>query len=420
VGFWILEEITMTQNIVRSVLTVSDVNRYMKQLISVDSILSSLWIKGEISNYKCHSSGHMYFTLKDEGAVIKSVMFKGFNSYLKFRPENGMKIIAKGYVSIYEKDGQYQLYIEHMQPDGVGSLHIAYEQLKEELSKIGYFEQGLKKKIPFLPKRICVITSPTGSVIRDMINVLERRYPNFDLLIYPVAVQGQGACLQISKAIDRINKEGISDVIVLARGGGSIEELWAFNERVVADSIYNSHIPVVSAIGHETDFTIADFVADLRAPTPSAAAELIMPEKSLLKANIVDFNGRLFAATSNFTKLKRNQVLQLMGRPAFKQPYNFIYSYRIRLDYLSKLLENYIIKIISERVANFRAITGKLDALSPLAVLARGYSVVRKIDNGQIIKTIHDVNKDDTIELEFIDGRLECVVKNVKKGRIDK
>jgi exodeoxyribonuclease VII large subunit len=260
-------------------LTVSQLTKYIKQLFSYDNLLSNVCVTGEISNFKLHSSGHMYFTLKDEHSVIKCVMFKTYNRRLRFKPEDGLKVIIRGYVSIYEAGGSYQLYPEYMEPDGLGDLYLAFEQLKQKLEREGLFSAEYKKRIPFLPARIGVITSPTGAVIRDIMNVLFRRFPNVVLKIFPVMVQGEGAGKQISRALDMINKARAADVIILARGGGSLEELWPFNEEILARSIFKSEIPVISAVGHETDFSISDFVADLRAPTPSAAAELVVPEK---------------------------------------------------------------------------------------------------------------------------------------------
>jgi len=246
-----------------NILTVSAVNRYIKEIMSRDLILSNLWVRGEISNFKYHSSGHMYFTLKDENCSLKCVMFRTYNLHLKFMPENGMKVIVKGYISVFERDGQYQLYAEEMQNDGIGDLYIAFEQLKRRLASEGLFDPAHKKKIPFMPRTIGVVTSATGSVIRDIMNILDRRFYNSYIKIFPVRVQGETAALEISHAISKLNEIGGVDVIILARGGGSLEELWPFNEEIVARSIFNSSIPVISAVGHETDYTIADFVADL-------------------------------------------------------------------------------------------------------------------------------------------------------------
>ena len=273
----------------RNILTVSELNKYIKTLFSRDMVLSGLWVKGEVSNFKNHYSGHMYFTVKDENSLIKCVMFKANASGLKFMPEDGMKVIIRGYLSVFERDGQYQLYAEEMQPDGVGSLHIAFEQLKKKLEAEGLFAASAKKRLPYLPQSIGVITSSKGSVIRDIINILSRRFYNVAIKVYPVQVQGEQAAGQISAAVRRLNELELADVIIIARGGGSLEELWAFNEEIVARSIYESRIPVISAVGHETDFTISDFVADMRAPTPSAAAELVMVLVELILVLLLEF-----------------------------------------------------------------------------------------------------------------------------------
>ena len=274
-------------------LTVSQVNTYLKGLIEDDVLMSSVWVKGEISNFKHHSSGHMYMTLKDSGGTLKAVMFKGNTFRLKFMPEDGMMVLAHGRISVYEQGGQYQLYIDALEPDGVGALYIAYEQLKKRLETEGYFDESHKKEIPLLPKKVAVITSPTGAAVRDIINVMSRRCPICDICVYPVLVQGEGAAEDIAKAIEMVNANGDCDTIIAGRGGGSIEDLWAFNEEVVARAIYNSSVPVISAVGHETDFTIADFVSDLRAPTPSAAAELATP-------SVVDIKGYIAGAQRRF------------------------------------------------------------------------------------------------------------------------
>lgn len=397
-----------------NVLTVSSVNRYIKEIISRDMILSNLWIRGEISNFKYHSSGHMYFTLKDENSLIKCVMFKTQNSYLKFLPQNGMKVIIRGYVSLYERDGQYQLYAEEMINDGVGNLHIAFEQLKERLSKEGLFDSCYKKAIPFMPSTIGVVTSSTGSVIRDIINVLDRRFYNTCIKVYPVKVQGQGAAQEISRAIDTLNRLQCVDVIIIARGGGSLEELWPFNEEIVARSIFSSKIPIISAVGHETDFTICDFVADLRAPTPSAAAELVMPEKQQLINRIIELDMRLRNAVLRNVKIKRKRLEDLKNSSVFRQPYDRVYQERMKLDILCKDLKRAILVKQERSKSKLKFLIGKLDALSPLTILARGYSIVKSVDDKHIIKSVKDVTKGEQVKVNLADGDLECTVNNVK------
>lgn len=398
------------------VLSISEINRYIKESFSKDLILSNLWVKGEISNYKYHYSGHMYFTVKDQASVLKCVMFKTQNSGLKFVPENGMKVIIRGYISVFERDGQYQLYAEEMQPDGIGNLHLAYEQLKKRLDEEGLFNISKKKVLPFLPKSIGVVTSSTGSVIRDIINILNRRFFNIDLKIFPVAVQGELASRQISRAIRRLNELNNVDVIILARGGGSIEELWAFNEEIVARSIFESSIPVISAVGHETDYTIADFVSDLRAPTPSAAAEIVIPERNMLEERIENLNSRLKYSLYKNLSLNRERFERLMGSLVFKRPYDRIYQERMKLDVLNKYMYK-ALSVNNERfMSKLHFLIGKLNALSPLTVLSRGYSTAKSKDSGKFIKSVEDIKKGDEIEVSLRDGRINCVVNSIDKN----
>ena len=394
----------------QNVLSVSEVNRYIKEIISSDINLADLWIKGEISNYKYHYSGHMYFTLKDDKCLIKCVMFKGQAFGLKFLPKNGMKVMARGYVSVFERDGQYQLYVEEMQPDGIGSLYLAFEQLKKKLQEEGMFETIHKKKIPFLPKAIGVVTSSTGAVIRDIINVVSRRYPNTNIKLYPVSVQGIQAAPSISKAILRLNQLNCVDVIILARGGGSLEDLWAFNEEQVARSIFESKIPIISAIGHETDYTIADFTADLRAPTPSAAAEIVVPEKQALKQKNTDLQLRLKNALLKNISINRMNLKRFSESAVFRQPYNRINQERIRLDNLER---NMIIMLNNQKdqtKAKMAFLIDKLNVLSPLSILARGYSIVKIKDSKKLVKSVNDVNIGDNIEINVKDGIINAFV----------
>ncbi len=392
------------------VYTVSDINRYLRNIISRDILLSGLMVRGEISNYKNHYSGHMYFTLKDESSLIKCVMFRTHNCQLKFMPENGMRVIVGGYISVFERDGQYQLYAESMQPDGVGALHMAFEQLKQKLEKEGLFDRRFKKPLPRLPRYVGVVTSSTGSVIKDIINVMGRRYPNINIKVYPVAVQGEGAAKQISKAIDRFNELKCVDVIILARGGGSLEELWAFNEEVVARSIFKSHIPVVSAVGHETDYTIADFVADERAPTPSAAAEIVAPDKESLKNELNNLVYRLAKSLNHNLIIQRNRLSRVTESTAFKQPYDRVYQERMRIDIYQKNLIRALQVNFSSYKSRFEVLAGKLDALSPLKIMSRGYSVVKNKENGKIVKSINDVYKGADLEINLMDGTVDCSV----------
>lgn len=393
-----------------NILTVTAINKYIKEVMSRDFILSNLWIKGEISNFKYHSSGHMYFTLKDEKSLIKCVMFKGCNSTLKFMPENGMKVIIKGYISVFERDGQYQLYAQEMQSDGTGNLHIAFEQLKKKLFDEGLFDEDIKKPIPYLPESIGVVTSSTGSVIRDIINVLDRRFRNINLKIYPVRVQGKGSEKEISRGILRFNQLKSVDVIIVARGGGSLEELWSFNTEEVARSIFESDIPVISAIGHETDYTIADFVADVRAPTPSVAAELVIPEKHAIDNRIKELHLRLTNSLYGNLRLKRERLLKIQNSAVLRQPYDRIYQERMKLDILNRNMKNAISVEYQKFVSKFNLLVGKLDTLSPLAVLSKGYGMVKSKEKKILIKSINDVNVGDELEVSLKDGKIICSV----------
>jgi exodeoxyribonuclease VII large subunit len=395
----------------RQILTVSEINRYLKNIITKDILLSGLLVRGEISNFKSHYSGHMYFTLKDESSLIKCVMFRTYNCELKFIPENGMRVIIGGHVSVFERDGQYQLYVESMQPDGIGALHLAFEQLKQRLEMEGLFDHKYKKPLPLLPRAVGVVTSSTGAVLRDIINIIGRRYSNINIKIYPVAVQGEGAAKQISRAIDRFNKLLCVDVLILARGGGSLEELWAFNEEIVARSIFKSDIPVVSAIGHETDYTISDFVADLRAPTPSAAAEIVAPEKIALKNGLNSLIYRLASSLNKNLIAQRGRLLRVTESAAFMQPFDRIYQERMRLDILQKSLIRALQMNFSTYKTRFAVLAGKLDALSPLTIMSRGYSIVKDKNNGKVIHSVNDVYKGTELEINLMDGIVECIVK---------
>lgn len=393
----------------QEVVTVTQLTRYIKRLFDYDGVLSDVCVIGEISNFKLHTSGHMYFTLKDEYSVIKCVMFKSQNQMLKFRPKDGLKVIARGYVSVYEAGGSYQLYPEYMEPAGLGNLYLAFEQLKQKLEAEGLFRPEAKKKIPYLPGSIAVITSPTGAVIRDIINVLFRRFPNAVLKLFPVQVQGEEAAKQISYALDFINRHKAADVIILARGGGSLEELWPFNEEIVARSIYRSEIPVISAVGHETDFSISDFVADLRAPTPSAAAELVIPDKEILVKNIMDLRLRLKKSIINRIQCERLKLDQLMKSPAMRHPLDRINQRKMDLEILSKRMADVMKRRIEKEKGNLSVLCGKLDALSPLTVLARGYSITMK--DGNIIKSVKQVHNGDKLDIILSDGKIRCLAE---------
>ncbi len=391
-----------------AVVTVSQLNNYMKRYIDNNVHLTNLYVKGEISNYKKHYSGHIYMTLKDENSAIKAVMFKWSAASLKFDVENGMCVIACGKVSVFERDGQYQLYIDSMTPDGVGELYVAYEQLKEKLEKEGLFDSSVKKTIPKYPRRIGVVTSPTGAAVRDIINVITRRYKLADIYIYPAQVQGIGAGDTVAKGIEFFNKHQLADVLIVGRGGGSIEDLWAFNEEIVARAIYDSEIPVISAVGHETDYTISDFVADLRVPTPSAAAEMAVPSALELRSNLQMTSGRLLTLLSRLCEIKRQKLATLTARSAFADFKSTIDNKRMVADSLMKECADSYEKIVIDRKHRFANIASKLEALNPMAVLTRGYSIAQT--TGSTIKSVDDVNVGDCFGLILRDGKLNCQV----------
>lgn len=398
----------------KRILSVSEVNRYIKDLMTNDIILSGLWVKGEISNFKSHYSGHFYFTIKDEKSLLKCVMFRSHASTLQFVPNDGMKVLIRGYISVFERDGQYQLYAEEMQPDGVGALYVAFEQLKAKLQNEGLFDEGRKRRLPLIPGSIGVITSSTGAVIRDIINVLSRRFYNVTIKLYPVQVQGEQAAGQIAAAVRRLNELRNVDVIIIARGGGSLEELWAFNEEIVARSIFASRIPIISAVGHETDFTISDFVADVRAPTPSAAAELVMPERTVVENRLDSLKMRLRNAITKMTSMERMTLRRFNESTAFKQPYNKIYQDRMLLDVQKRYLEKALTVLNTESRNKLSMLAARLDTLSPLNSLARGYSIIRSGKDHTLVKSIQSIVVGDKLEVFLTDGLLDCVVEGVK------
>ena len=394
----------------KKIYSVSDVNKYIKALMDKDTLLNNISIRGEITNFKAHYTGHLYFTLKDESSTIKCIMFKGYAQFLKFKPTDGMKVVINGQIGVFERDGVYQIYCKSMSPEGLGDLYLAYEQLKNKLQKEGLFDASKKKKIPFLPKRVGVITSRTGAVVRDIINVTTRRYPNVNLLIYPAAVQGVNVASTVIEGLKTFNTLKNVDVIIIARGGGSFEDLFGFNDEALARQVYASQIPVISAVGHETDFTICDFVSDLRAPTPSAAAELVYPEYSEIVNRIITDKKRTIIAIKNYIDRKRQYVEKLKAAKLEKVPLDKINRYRIIIDNLLSKSESSIkYKVEKYRTRCIKSIS-KIDALSPLKTLTRGYSVTENSD-GKVIKSISDVNKDENIKIKLIDGKIEAIVK---------
>lgn len=383
-------------------MTVTDLNLYVKEKFVRDEFLNNVLVKGEISNFKKHYTGHLYFTLKDENSLIKCVMFKSYADKLHFLPKEGSKVIVLGTVSVYERDGVYQIYTKAMEEDGVGDLYQKFQKLKQDLESQGYFDQSHKKPIPKMPKIIGVLTSKTGSVVRDIINVSTRRNPNVNLRILPVPVQGEGAAEKISKAIEYMNEHKLADVLIIARGGGSLEDLWPFNEKIVADAIYNSELPVISAVGHETDFTIADFVADLRAPTPSAAAELAVPNIRDVIERLELSKKRLREALTKKLEYMRLKYEKCMSSRVFKEPKRFIYDNYQKIDVYLKSLEGSIKMKQKEDKTKYVELVSKLDALSPLKTLTRGYTIAQK--EGKVIKSIKNLKAGDEVSLRFVDG----------------
>lgn len=441
-------------------LSVLALTKYIKRKFDADPHLQDVHVRGEISNFKQHSSGHMYFTLKDEKARILAVMFSSQSRTMKFLPENGMKVVVKGDVSVYEPSGQYQMYIKEMQPDGIGELFLAYEQLRKRLEAEGLFSIEQKKPIPSYPKTVGVITSPTGAAIRDIITTIKRRYPITNILVLPALVQGENAAASIARAIDKANKMNEIDVLIVGRGGGSIEELWAFNEEIVARAIHQSEVPVISAVGHETDFTIADFVADMRAPTPTAAAELAVPHIDELMERLLQrktrmlqsMNGRyryekqrleraqksyafryphrlyeqkleqvdkltesLVRGAGRLTDLKKSKHEMIYNRLIRNHPKVALRDAEVRFERSKKDLQRAMGQIFLKKQTEFDRILATLQALSPLKIMERGYSLVYSEDN-VLIKSVKQVKENETLQIQLTDGSLFCNVQNIKES----
>ena len=391
-------------------ITVTDLNKYIKNKIDGDEMLNNVLVKGEISNFKNHYTGHMYFTLKDESSLIKCVMFKSYTTHLSFMPKDGMKVMVLGSVAVFERDGVYQIYAKAMKEDGLGSLYTAYEELKKKLEQEGLFAESHKKKIPFMPKTIGVLTSNTGAVIRDIINVSTRRNPGVHIRLYPVPVQGPGAAEKIAEGIKFMNENKLADVLIIGRGGGSLEDLWPFNEEIVARAIYDSELPIISAVGHETDFTIADFVADLRAPTPSAAAELAVANIEDVRETLKLYNNRYKVALKKKIELMRLSYEKCMARPAYKNPTQKINEQYMVIDMKVKALQNSMMLKLKEAKTSFVKETAKLDSLSPLKTLTRGYSIVTKQESGKVIKFVNDLNSGEKVNLRLSDGQKTATI----------
>ncbi|MED3571696.1 exodeoxyribonuclease VII large subunit [Cytobacillus praedii] len=440
-------------------LSVNALTKYIKRKFDADPHLQDVMVKGEISNFKQHSSGHMYFTLKDEKARILAVMFSRYNQTMKFSPENGMRVLIRGDLTVYEPSGQYQIYIKEIQPDGIGDLYLAFEQLKGKLEKEGLFSTEYKKPIPKFPTTVGVITSPTGAAIRDIITTIKRRYPVANILIFPALVQGGQAAPSIVKAIQMANSRDEADVLIIGRGGGSIEELWAFNEESVAKSIFHSRIPIISAVGHETDFTIADFVADLRAPTPTGAAELAVPHIDDLAERILSRQSRMIRALKEQLTLQNERLTRIQKSYAFRYPHK-LYEQKLeqvdkwteqlqrgskklfnlkaeewislqkrlkrshpnerieeakqQQEKVQKNLNRAIAAIFAAKEKDFSHMLTTLEALSPLKIMDRGYSLVYS-DEGKLIKTVKQVKQDEQIKVKVPDGAIHCVVTDIEE-----
>ena len=411
-------------------VTISDLNRYIKAKFDMDTHLNRVYLKGEISNFKHHTRGHFYFTLKDENSRIAAVMFASSAKNVAFEPEDGMKVLVSGRIALYEATGSYQIYVDSMELDGIGNLYLEFERLKKELAKEGLFNKEHKRPIPRFPKKIGIITAPTGAAIRDILSTIKRRYPICETILFPALVQGTGAKESIVKQLNKAQEYDL-DVIICGRGGGSIEDLWAFNEEIVARAIYNSKIPVISAVGHEIDFTIADYAADLRAPTPTGAAEMAVPNLVDLKSLIEQYKIRANEAVTNIIKKNRIKLESLQNSFVLKNPLSL---YEIKeqkldsyIDYLNQYMANKLnhAKLMYEKVINnkilkspqsmfdkkkhqYELLLKTIEVLNPMKLLSSGYSIVKS--NGKVIKNSHDVNLDDVVDIELSEGKLKCSV----------
>lgn len=393
------------------ILTVRELTQHIKNIIDQDYLLANVWVKGEISNFKAAASGHFYFTLKDNDSTLKAVMFRSRSRSVVFTPANGMAVTARGYVSVYERDGTYQFYAEEIAPDGAGALHLAFEQLKERLQAEGLFDPKYKKALPLLPRTIGLVTSPTGAAVRDMVEIIRRRWPGLKLVLVPVLVQGESAPPDIARGITMLNEWGGIDLIIAGRGGGSLEELWAFNTEIVARSIYESEIPVISAVGHETDFTIADFVADARAATPSAAAEMAVPDKREMDRYIQTLNSRLYSALREKAAGYRQRLNSCLGGRVFTRPADVICGTRQQsLDFLNHRLNQGMVSMTGSGEKHLAILAGQLQALSPLATLARGYSICTTPDGKHVINDAGSVEIGEKLAVRLHRGLLDCTV----------
>jgi len=392
------------------IFTISELNIYIKNLLDADEVLAGIYVKGELSNYKVYPSGHHYFTMKDAEGTLKCVMFKGSASKLRFKPENGMSVTALGRVAVYPRDGAYQLYVNEITPDGVGDLYVAFEQLKEKLFKEGLFDDIHKKPLPRFPKTIAVITSPAGAAVQDIIRILKSRWPMTSVQIIPVRVQGIEAPPEIVEAIKFANKNNVADIIITGRGGGSIEDLWAFNDESVARAIFASDIPVISAVGHEPDVTIADFVADVRAATPSNAAELAVPDQMDVIGWLKTADMRLQQAINRDLKTRRQRLYDISNKRVLQSPKYYIEDRRIHMDRLAEKLMSSMQRQVFKKRERYTRLAASLDAMSPLKVLGRGYSIAHH-ENGTVIKTAAEVSPGDRIKIRLQKDEISCIAE---------
>lgn len=401
------------EDLQQRIYSVSEVNQYIKQLLEEQPILSGILIRGEISNYKVYPSGHHYFTLKDGQSALRCVLFAGSAKYLRFCPENGMKVVASGKISTYPRDGAYQLYCTRLVSDGVGDLHIAFEQLKQKLYAQGLFAPEHKKALPAYPRCIAIVTSPAGAAVHDMIRILRRRYPLSKVLLLPVRVQGKEAPPEIASAIRYANRFQLADVLIVGRGGGSIEDLWAFNEEIVAQAIYDSQIPVISAVGHEPDVTISDLVADCRASTPSNAAEIVAPDQGELRRKLQTLSERMSKNQRHKIDVYDRRLQELQRKRVLADPMAFLQDRSMQLDFTQEKLVTAVERVLESYTHRFTHAAASLDAMSPLRVLRRGYCVAQKEDK-TILRSCLQAEPGESISLRLADGRLQCVV--TKKG----
>lgn len=401
----------------KRVISVSELNEYLKMLFEYDEILRNIYIKGEISNFTNHyKTGHFYFSLKDPGGTVRAVMFRSNASKLKFLPENGMRVVVGGRVSVFPRDGQYQIYVDVMEPDGVGALYMAYEQLKAKLEKAGLFSEARKKPLPEMPKRIGIITSPTGAAIRDMIHILGRRFPLAEIVLYPALVQGTEAPASLIRGIRYFNEQKNADVLIIGRGGGSIEDLWSFNDENLVRTVAASEIPIISAVGHETDFTLCDFAADLRAPTPSAAAELAVPDKEELIENLSQSGERLLFAVSRYLARADEKLKRLSSSRVMQDPMNLLDDKKMALLMAERALQSKMETVLAEKRFLFQKEAAKLETLNPLSVVARGYSAVFDEKN-ILIKSVSQIKEGDKISFMLTDGKVNAEIKEINPDK---